>query len=214
MDNTIPDFMADSSQEKIPPHFELVDAFPGEILPYIGDYHIDYGCGRGLLLSMVGRIKPKNAFAGYDPDPERIRYARSHCKLPNISFFDSLESLSQDAGSHEGADSVTMAFLLQNEKSETNADLFKKVYSLLKFRKPLIVFDYHMIGKSPQEFDNIFTAETELAEIERLGHEAAFARYTSGGLDECVALGMRAGFLPIREDLMFDKYFMWIGIKS
>ncbi|MFH1316664.1 MAG: class I SAM-dependent methyltransferase [Candidatus Woesearchaeota archaeon] len=198
----------------IPPHFQLIDSFPKDISPYLGDYHIDYGCGRGLLLELVGRRKPETAFAGYDPDAEKIGFARSHCKLPNVSFFDTLESLSQDADSHKGADSVTMAFLLHMEKTETNADLFKKVYSLLKPRQPFIVLDYHMVGKSPQEFDSLFTAETELAEIERLGHEAAYTQYTSGGLDECVALGMRAGFLPIRREKMFDKYFMWIGVKS
>nr|VFJ58371.1 MAG: Methyltransferase domain-containing protein [Candidatus Kentron sp. DK] len=115
---------------------------------------LDYGCGRGDLLRSL-ELSGSMKYTGYDPSMKCINAARSiHRKIPNVSFTDSLEELSDSS-----FDVVILSFVLITIDNQYEArDAITNSIRLLMPNGRIIFCETH-----PCFRDHIFTTlETDM----------------------------------------------------
>jgi trans-aconitate methyltransferase len=183
----------------------MPDFFVRKIEQYVSDFHLDFGCGNGWFTNYLASRYEDIRIIGYDI-PESLDYAKRLFKKIGMPHTDSLTQLSSIAP----FDSATLTFVLH----ETDDPVLERVHGLLREGSYVCILDYELRGKDEQEFRNLFTAELEQEEINRLGIDEAYRIHTSKGIDECVNLGESIGFKTLEKEVMLDKYYIWVGYKS
>ena len=183
------------------PHSIIPDLFIKKIEGYVGDLHLDFGCGNGWFTSYLASCS-KTDIIGYDL-PEKIYQVKSIFKDHRIRYTDSFPEVLSAAP----FDSATLTFVLH----DSIGDVIGNIRGLVHPGSHVCILDYELKGKDEREFVRSFTAELEQQEINRLGVKEAHRIHTSKGLDECVVMCEEAGFNSLKQEVVLDKYYIWVG---
>ena len=67
------------------------------IVPFVGKFHLDYGCGNGLSTFVLALRSPLSTIVGYDPNPKTLAKAAdfercSEAQYCSTSFYDKAQT--------------------------------------------------------------------------------------------------------------------------
>jgi hypothetical protein len=157
--------------------------------PYLGDTHLEYGCGAGWLSFMI-------ALSGVDV----IGYDKKKHPLfpPKINFVSSLEGM---------YDSISFPFVLH----ETGFSIFEEVKPYLNPGGHVCILDYNLKHVSLDEFMYAFDAEAERNEIFSLGYDNCYNLHTRYGLDDCIKALYDSDYILKEKEIINDKFFLAIA---
>jgi len=186
------------------------DTIPPKILrrivPHVSEQHLDFGCGPGYWTYYIGHSRAESRIIGYDISEEKLCFARRRHGKDNILFTQSLEAIAHSGG----FDSATLMFVLH----EAGLSVMPCLRGLLSEGGRLFVIDYHLKGCGRRRFAEMFSTDPEMRELDAIGFEQAYAIHTSISLDDCIEAGEAAGFMTLERDILWNKYFMWVGEKK
>lgn len=175
--------------------------------PYVGQKHLDFGCGSGITTSFLAEATPNSQVIGYDIDQEKIKFAQQFNRSRNLNFTDSLEFLKQNQ-----FDSISLNFVYH----EIDPDTLKQVSELLKPNGKIIVIDYQMKGLSKDEFVKNFNTATEKKEIQDHGLDKIWQDHTQKNVDDCSTDLKNLNFNIIQQSPISEipRFFKLIAQKN
>ncbi len=171
------------------------------VLPFVGEVHVDFGCGEGWSANYIAHYSRDNRVIGFDPDGKKIELARKRFQLSGAYFTDELESLRRLQIS-----SISSEFVL-HEAGDRILDVCHSFIPGI-----VVIVDYDMKGLRKPDFFRLFDFEREQKALREEGIEPAFAKHTKFGLCDCIREAEIRGFRTLRsQGKIADKYFYWIG---
>jgi SAM-dependent methyltransferase len=184
------------------------------IVPFVGKFHLDYGCGNGLSTFVLALRSPLSTIVGYDPNPKTLAKAEERLAGTNrfnLIFRNDLREFDYSFGNfdHGGVfDSATANFVFHE-----NPGVISEIYPWLTKTGRICIFDYNLKGVSREEFRKNFDLDNELRVIQGEGFETSYLKHTQFGIEDCVSRGEQAGFITTDTEV-FDKHFIWFGEKK
>ncbi len=176
------------------------------VMNYIGSRHLEFGCGKGNWAYQLGLLNKDKKIIGYDICENYIYTARHLRSRENVVFTHSMDVLAKSMSPFHSA---SLMFVYH----EAENGVIESIHDLLLPEGILVVMDYNIKGISREKFADVFTTDSEKKELKRYGAEQAFNIHTAKNLEDCMQEGELAGFKTIEHEILWNKYFKWVGQK-
>jgi cyclopropane fatty-acyl-phospholipid synthase-like methyltransferase len=176
------------------------------ILPYLGNNHLDFGCGDGALDNFITKRKPNVFITGYDQNESIINQAQKTVLNKNINFISDIDQIK-----NKKFDSFSAIFVYHDIKA---ANLFGAANHFLNSGSYFTIIDYNIKDIGLAKFQEIFNSPNEIKEAEEMGQGDACYVHTSKDLNDCLKAANQYGFKTIDSKKLNEKYFFWVGKKE
>ena len=170
---------------------------------------LDFGCGTGLELDEIFKIKPELKVTGIDLtkamlDKLEAKHPDKDLVLINDSYF------SYDFGK-ENFD-VTISFqTMHHFEHEEKIKLYKKIYNALKYEGQYIECDYMVVKQEDEDF---YLSENRRIRKERNISEGEFYHYdTPCTIDNQISMLYLAGFQKVEKIWRKENTTIIVGHK-
>jgi hypothetical protein len=179
--------------------------FNENVMPNMGQLHLDFGCGNGLGTTLEAIKNPRSTIIGYDTDAASIRGAQDilrKSRLTNLFFTDSkseLRPMFNSAGAN---------FVYHEAQG-----IFKEIHPLLLENGTICVLDYNLKGLSKRDFKKNFCFDNEIKILQQEGLDECYRKHTARGSQECARDVENTGF-KIKELNLRENYFALIATKN